>query len=180
MSYARISSGIPWNERFALYRQNYAEKQRRVDDGLSSWDHGDPYEIADWIRLFTPIEAGLWSDIRAAGLPLWPQLPVGRYFVDFGNPVHRVAVECDGREFHQDKAKDERRDAELQRMGWTVYRIDGWLCKGQDLHPDDDVEKEERAHHREHRTPAPLIRQLRDKLERNAPRARARFAGAGA
>jgi len=178
MTYARISSGIPWEERFALYRSNYAQKQRLVDAGESSWLHDDPYEIADWVLLFTPIEAALWSDIRAAGLPLWPQLPVGRFFVDFGNPVHRVAVECDGSEFHKDKAKDAARDAELHAMGWKVHRIEGRRCLGQALECDDDATQEERAAHLELRTPAPLIEQLRRELGRDTSPARAHFGGA--
>lgn len=178
--FIRINGAVPWQERFALFRRNYDLKQRMVDAGLSSWEFSDPYEVADWPMLFTHIEAGFWSDIRAAGLPLWPQLPVGRFFVDFGNPVHRVAVECDGREFHKDKAKDAARDAELSAMGWTVHRIEGWQCMGQALDCDDDVTKEERAEHLELRTPARLIEQLRGELARNAPRAPAHFAGSAA
>ena len=75
----------------------------------------DPYEV-DWVSIFTPIESALWHDIRAAGAVLYPQYPVGRYFVDFANPVAMVAVECDGAAWHQDKAKDAKRDAELADM----------------------------------------------------------------
>ena len=60
-------------------------------------------------------------------MDLWPQLPVGRYFVDFGNPVARVAIECDGKDFH-DECRDSLRDAELSRSGWRVWRVPGWAC----------------------------------------------------
>jgi hypothetical protein len=36
----------------------------------------------------------------SVALVLYPQYPVGRYFVDFGNPVHKVAIECDGARWH--------------------------------------------------------------------------------
>jgi len=87
----------------------------------------DPYEWNDVVRL-TPIEDWLWIHIRASNAIFYPQYPVGRYFVDFANPKARVAIECDGAEFHQDKAKDQRRDAELAAMGWKVYRVPGRIC----------------------------------------------------
>lgn len=77
----------------------------------------------------TPIEAWLWSDLRAADVVMYPQFPVGGMFVDFGNPVAKVAIECDGRAYHQDKAKDADRDAKLAALGWTVYRLTGSECR---------------------------------------------------
>jgi very-short-patch-repair endonuclease len=90
-----------------------------------AWDHN-----AD-IRL-TPIEAWLWSDIRAIGAVLYPQYPVGRRFVDFGNPVAKVAIECDGAKFHQDKEADAKRQGEIEALGWTVYRLTGRECRTDD------------------------------------------------
>lgn len=78
--------------------------------------------------VMTPIETALWSDIRTLSAVLYPQYPVGRRFVDFGNPHARVAVECDGRAFHQDEAADRQRQAEIESHGWTVYRFQGWEC----------------------------------------------------
>ena len=77
----------------------------------------------------TPIESWLWHDIRNANAIFYPQYPVSRFFVDFANPKAMVAIECDGAAFHQDKAKDAARDEILQRLGWTVYRAPGWLCR---------------------------------------------------
>lgn len=88
----------------------------------------DPYE---WDRGFirlTPIETALWHDIRANDLILYPQYPVGRFFVDFANPVARVAIECDGKNFHLDKEKDASRDQWLTDREWSVYRITGSDC----------------------------------------------------
>lgn len=87
----------------------------------------DPYEWNDVIRL-TPIEDWLWIHIRASNAIFYPQYPVGRFFVDFANPVAKVAIECDGAEFHKDKAKDAARDRELSAMGWKVYRVPGHIC----------------------------------------------------
>lgn len=123
-----VNNRVSLGERFRNIKANYRRYQAMVDAGLMDWFSSDPYEVGDWPSIFTPIENALWCDIRLYGLDLWPQLPVGRFFVDFGNPVAKVAIECDGAEFHQDKAKDAARDQELEAMGWTVIRIPGWQC----------------------------------------------------
>lgn len=115
------------SQRFRSIKAAYAAHQVLVDQGQASWNEGDPYAIADWMPMFSPIELLAWHDIRELGLPLWPQFPVGRFFVDFGNPVAQVAFECDGAAYH-DAAHDAARDRELNAIGWTVYRAPGWLC----------------------------------------------------
>lgn len=87
----------------------------------------DPYAWSPVLDL-TPIEDWLWIHIRDSNAIFYPQYPVGRYFVDFANPKARVAIECDGAAFHQDKAKDQRRDDELAALGWKVYRVPGHIC----------------------------------------------------
>jgi very-short-patch-repair endonuclease len=108
----------------------------------------DPYEI-DWTVTMTPIEFGLWQDIRSAGAVLYPQFPIGRYFVDYANPKAMVAIECDGAEFHRDAERDRRRQREIERHGWTVYRFTGREC----LEPDE-VWDEERGDYIPNKTPS--------------------------
>lgn len=115
--------------RFAKLRTTYKTYQRAVDAGKWSWMRGDPYAIADWLKIFTPIEDDAWCEIRSYGLPMWPQFPVDKFFVDFGNPVKKVALECDGRDFH-DAKKDAERDAVLLSHGWRVLRVTGSQCYG--------------------------------------------------
>lgn len=138
-NYLELSSGLPIGERFRRIRHNYEIYQQLVDAGLGSWMHTDQYEVGDWVSIFTPIEMAAWQDIRANSLPLWPQLPVGRFFVDFGNPVAKVALECDGKQWH-DQQKDARRDAELRELGWSVWRAPGWRCKRVLDRPEDFAE----------------------------------------
>jgi very-short-patch-repair endonuclease len=95
-----------------------------AEDDAYAWDHIGRIEM-------TPIERWLWSDIRSVDAVLYPQYPVGPFFVDFGNPVAKVAIECDGAEWHKDKQKDAERDAHLAELGWTVYRITGKECRTQ-------------------------------------------------
>jgi very-short-patch-repair endonuclease len=124
---ASIPSNTP-SKRYPALRKFYALAKEEIESCARNEWGIDPYE-ADWLNVFTPIEYALWQDIRQAGAVLYPQYPVGRFFVDFGNPKAKVAVECDGAAFHKDKAKDAARDAALGEMGWKVYRITGLDCK---------------------------------------------------
>lgn len=87
----------------------------------------DPY-VRNWLPEFSPIEHNVWSDIRGNGVPFYPQIPVARFFLDFACPMLKIAIECDGKEFH-DIEKDAARDEELGSLGWTVYRLQGHECK---------------------------------------------------
>lgn len=72
----------------------------------------------------TPIERDVWIEIRTVGLPFYPQYPVGRRFVDFGDPYMRIAIEVDGAAYHTEE-NDAIKDAELHEAGWRVFRITG-------------------------------------------------------
>lgn len=122
-----MSDLLPTNDWGAI-RAHYRDRARRIADaGRSEWGI-DPYAWDNGMLSLTPIEYALWCDIRAENAVLYPQFPVLGVFVDFANPVAKVAIECDGKAFHQDKAKDEARDARLLRNGWSVYRITGRDC----------------------------------------------------
>lgn len=116
-----------WRERLKAIRGRYAEYQRLVDAGHADWLHGDPYLIADWLNIFTPIEKAAWSDIRGLPFAVWPQFPVGKYVVDFAIVHKRIAIECDGAAYH-DAERDAKRDSELNDSGWRVVRITGSDC----------------------------------------------------
>lgn len=75
----------------------------------------------------TPIERAMWHDIRAVGLVMYPQIPIGPYFADFANPRASVVIECDGLRWH-DAEKDAQRDAAMRSQGWAVYRFSGSRC----------------------------------------------------
>lgn len=115
---------------WARIREHYRRNTTAIYAGGGD-DWGiDPYAWDDDCGIvLTPIESALWEDIRQAGAVLYPQYPVAGFFVDFGNPVARVAIECDGAAFHTDRAKDARRQAAIEANGWTVYRFTGRECK---------------------------------------------------
>lgn len=119
------------NPAFEMQRRaasHYARVRREIMAGQRNewaidayaWDH-------DAGIVLTPIERGLWHDIRAADLVLYPQWPVAGFFVDFGNPIAMVAIECDGQRFHNPE-KDAERQRRIESAGWTVYRFTGREC----------------------------------------------------
>lgn len=105
----------------------FSELNAAKENYLKFWKpRSDPYSFYDWNTIFTPIEKNLWSDIRAMGLPMYPQYPVGPYFADFADPVKKIIIEADGAKWHTDADKDASRDAAMLMNGWKVFRIPGW------------------------------------------------------
>lgn len=86
----------------------------------------DPYDL-DFTQGMTPIEESVWYDIRILNISMYPQIPALQYFLDFANPFIKVAIECDGKQWH-DPEKDAIRDSNLIADGWTIYRIPGSKC----------------------------------------------------
>ncbi len=72
------------------------------------------------------IEDNVWDDIRFIGLPLYPQVPVGPYFLDFGDFKNRIGIEVDSILWHKDKQKDLDREGKIKKLGWKVFRINSW------------------------------------------------------
>ena len=69
---------------------------------------------------------------------MYPQFPVREYFVDFGDPVKKIAIEADGQRWHTDGEKDRERQTRIEQEGWFVYRIEGRQTY---LHPPDPRER---------------------------------------
>ncbi|MFM0292806.1 MULTISPECIES: hypothetical protein [Paraburkholderia] len=102
--------------------KNYASIQKRVMEGSADWACIDPYEVADWAAVLTPVEFGAWQDIRSEGLPLWPRLPVGDLVVSFGNPAAKVGLQCG------DDEESARVAHWLSQTGWRVFRATAAQC----------------------------------------------------
>ena len=109
-------------KRWAFLRELY----REITPEILANELSDPY-VVDWMRVFTPIEYDMWCSIRALAIPMWPQYPVGGFFIDFGDPARHIAFEADGQQWHHAE-KDAKRDAELRSLGWSVFRFPGWQC----------------------------------------------------
>ncbi|MGQ7939149.1 hypothetical protein [Paraburkholderia sp. D1E] len=107
--------------------RNYATLADELEHTGEDWSRVDPYQIADWAGIMTPPEFGAWQDLRSAGLPLWPWLPVGGFLVSFGNPVAKVALQC-GIEYDGVDADILRVDHRLRQIGWRVFRVPYERC----------------------------------------------------
>jgi very-short-patch-repair endonuclease len=77
-------------------------------------------------------EADVYDALSKVGIPLVPQLGVGRYRIDFGaqdtdQPGRFVlAIECDGATYHSSptaRDRDRLRQQHLEALGWRFHRI---------------------------------------------------------
>jgi hypothetical protein len=123
--------------RFAEIKDFYQARTKNILAAGKNRYGIDPYAWNDLVTL-SPIEWRIWQDIRELGLVMYPQYPVAGFFVDFGNPIAKVAIECDGKEFHQDVEADRRRQAIIESHGWTVYRFTGRQCNEPQPDPEDE------------------------------------------
>lgn len=99
------------------------EIKNRYEELLGQGWISSPDVVADWRLYLNDIEWLVWEDIRFWGVRLYPQFPVGKRFVDFGNPYVKVALEVDGKEWHGNMVAEGARDLELGALGWTVYHM---------------------------------------------------------
>lgn len=85
------------------------------------------------LRHFTDIEREMFDSFVGAGFEPVHNLRVGRWFVDIALPELKVAVECDGGNWHNSKEareRDAKKDAYLRGHGWEVFRFSGKRIKG--------------------------------------------------
>lgn len=74
---------------------------------------------------FSPIEYRIFNlSYMYGNMNLFPEYPVGRFYLDFAIPRYKINIECDGKAYHDD-LMDKFRDAELYKMGWKIFRIGG-------------------------------------------------------
>lgn len=131
-----IKRATDWKERLRAISAYYEDLTPSILATAHDRWANDVYEV-DWMMMFTPIEYGLWCDIRYTGIVMYPQYPVTvpgefrpiTYYADFANPVRKVAFECDGKQFHQDVERDRRRDAAMAAQGWRVFRFNTEDCR---------------------------------------------------
>jgi DNA helicase-2/ATP-dependent DNA helicase PcrA len=78
----------------------------------------------DGLPPLTPIEEMLLEQFRAAGLSPRVQYDISPFRVDFAFEDIRLAVEADGREWH-DADRDRARDQKLSELGWQIMHFSG-------------------------------------------------------
>lgn len=147
-----------------LDTQNMVSRRELSEYGASLTDHEHDLALAAWVRGIglceSPIEKvllpglicqryqffnfnpcvllpGETDKFKRGTMAVIPQLPIGRYRVDFAlagsigdGPIKFVVVECDGKEFHDGIAnvrRDVNRDVSIlqNRRVLDVFRLDG-------------------------------------------------------
>lgn len=81
----------------------------------------DPY-IIDWHSYLNANEWSVFAICRCEAISMFPQYPVGRFFLDLGNPYFKVGIEVDSKTWHV-LEKDIERDKELRKLGWKIYHL---------------------------------------------------------
>lgn len=127
---------------FTVDDLEYFNRLKEMRARYKKWD-GKPYSpyYFDEGAYFpmTVIERNLWSDIRAYGIPIYYQFPIGKYYVDFVDPFHRLVVETDGK-FHKNQVeKDAKRDKYIRSLGFDVLRIEGKDTFDLEVKEDNEV-----------------------------------------
>ena len=84
-------------------------------------------EVQPMIRL-TSLEQKMYQILLGMRLPFIQkaQSQIGPYIVDFSIPALRIAIECDGDQWHstqEARAHDQKRDMDLAKVGWTTIRF---------------------------------------------------------
>lgn len=73
-----------------------------------------------------PAEVIVWEMLRAGRLNGWKfarQVPIRPYIADFAARRERLIIEIDGRSRDHQIAHDEKREAYLKSLGYTVVHI---------------------------------------------------------
>lgn len=116
------------------WRRETAPRRMRAPESSIEWKMYDALRlVASWEPYYFDVcgyQRGLGDPIS-----IEPQVTVGPYRVDFmvscqfGSETLRIAVECDGHEFHEktkaQASRDKRRDRAIQRNGCRVFRFTG-------------------------------------------------------
>jgi very-short-patch-repair endonuclease len=80
------------------------------------------------IKTESLIEDILLREFNLRGIYLIPQFQIGRYRIDLALPEKKLAIECDGKEWHSTEEqikRDNIRQKEIEDLGWVVIRFSG-------------------------------------------------------
>lgn len=79
------------------------------------------------ILLDSKSERDLFDELRYLKHMPETQYPVKGYFLDFAYPKLKIGIEIDGGHWHRTEAQiqsDIRRQREIEKEGWSIFRID--------------------------------------------------------
>ena len=90
------------------------ERRKKIAHGVARYHYNFPNKT-------TPIERAMYKMLAEWGIEdMAPQKRFGRYVVDIYDPQRNIAWEADGAYWHQDAAKQGKRDVALISQGLTA------------------------------------------------------------
>tara|TARA_B110000008_G_scaffold235970_1_gene241041 strand:+ start:289 stop:771 length:483 start_codon:yes stop_codon:yes gene_type:complete len=100
-------------------------------------------------RRESPIEEALFSILEnkphlVTQCPVYSHAEDKTYRLDFAFPRFKVGIEADGFDFHQsrsEKLNDAKRDADLAKEGWVIYRYQGSLISKYPEYVRDEINR---------------------------------------
>lgn len=108
-------------------------RRRLIEHALDpeAWERELQQRLAQVDPRSKVFEGTVLRRLMERGFKVLPQHQAGAYYIDLvvvGNG-HRLAIECDGEQFHgpEKLQEDLERQAILERLGWTFVRIRGSL-----------------------------------------------------
>jgi very-short-patch-repair endonuclease len=134
---------------YLLWSAKKALNLLRADERISGFTElvlSESKILHGYVKCESPIESILYMQLVVDGLrppSLESQYQIGSYRVDFTIPEGFIAIECDGKKYHN-SILDAERDLTLKKTGWTVLRFpsdriitDPSYCSAQihDLYP---------------------------------------------
>lgn len=144
---------------YLLWSAQKALKLLKADErilGFTDLALSEPNILDGYIKCESPIESILYMQLVMDELRpplLKSQFWIGSYRVDFAIPDVFIAIECDGKKYH-DTILDAERDMKIKKLGWTVLRfpsdkiiIDPSYCSARihDEYPWRVVQKKSKA-----------------------------------
>lgn len=79
------------------------------------------------------MESRLFKALIFNGYIAYTRVPCGGYQIDIVLPHYRLAIECEGEEFHSSRkqeVRDRKKERYLQKQGYSVMRISGHQMNG--------------------------------------------------
>jgi very-short-patch-repair endonuclease len=113
---------------YLLWSAKKALTLLKADERISGFTDlalSEPSVLDGYTKCESPIESILYMQLTVDELRppvLRNQFRIGSYRVDFAIPDVFIAIECDGKKYH-DEVMDFERDRKLKEMGWRVLRF---------------------------------------------------------
>lgn len=105
---ASLNNKLSWTEekRERQARRLFGSTKRKIESGQR-----------------TKGEASIEKALIELGITYLFEHNIGRYWVDFALPEHRIIIECDGTWHLMTKERDAKRDAYLASLGWRIVHF---------------------------------------------------------